>query len=201
MDCQERDEQMHRYLDEEMPVEERQEFEAHVASCAPCRERLQELGSGVSLLLHAEWVKAPHHFTETLMAHLQEMDPPKRNWRIPAVKFTGIAAAVLLVFSTGMMMATPEQFALQANDRSGLIVQDGKVIVPEGTQYNGDLLIQNGDVEVRGKVNGNVTAYNGKVLRMAGADISGETEEVDEALEKLAYYGKRLWDDITHWAQ
>ena len=192
---------MHRYLDEEMTVEERQEFEAHVAACSACRDQLQMLGAGVNLLINAEWVKAPPGFTESLMAQLKQVDPPRRNWRVPVMKYTGIAAALLLVLGTGMMMATPDQFALQATDRSGLIVQNGKVIVPEGTQYDGDLLIQNGDVEVRGKVNGNVTAYNGKVLRMAGADISGETEEVDEVMEKLVYYGKRLWNDVTTWAQ
>ena len=201
MYCQEREEQMHRYLDEEMTVEERLELEAHVAACSACRDQLQMLGAGVNLLINAEWVKAPPGFTESLMAQLKQVDPPRRNWRVRVMKYTGIAAALLLVLGTGMMMATPDQFALQATDRSGLIVQNGKVIVPEGTQYDGDLLIQNGDVEVRGKVNGNVTAYNGKVLRMAGADISGETEEVDEVMEKLVYYGKRLWNDVTNWAK
>ncbi|MGB8954011.1 MAG: zf-HC2 domain-containing protein [Tumebacillaceae bacterium] len=199
--CQEREEQMHRYLDEEMSVEERQEFETHVAACSACRDQLQMLGTGVNLLIRAEWVKAPPNFTEKLMAQLKQIDPPRRNWRVPVMKYAGIAAALLLVLGTGMMMATPDQFALQATDRSGLIVQNGKVIVPEGTQYDGDLLIQNGDVEVRGIVNGNVTAYNGRVLRMAGADISGETQEVDEVMEKMVYYGKRLWNDVTTWAQ
>ncbi|MGZ4123919.1 MAG: hypothetical protein ACXVOI_12035, partial [Tumebacillaceae bacterium] len=57
----------------------------------------------------------------------------------------------------------------------------------------------NGELEVRGKVNGNVIALNSKVKvdRALGADISGETEEVDQALEKLAYYGKELWNSIT----
>ena len=190
---------MHRYLDEEMSVEERQEFEAHVTACSACREQLQMLGTGINLLINADWVKSPPGFTESLMAQLKQIDPPRRNWRVPAMKYTGIAAALLLVLGAGMMMATPDQFALQATDRSGLIVQNGKVIVPEGTQYNGDLLIQNGDVEVRGKVNGNVTAYNGRVLRMAGADISGETQEVDQVMEKLVYYGRRFWQDVTNW--
>ncbi|MFD2170080.1 zf-HC2 domain-containing protein [Tumebacillus lipolyticus] len=196
MICQENNEELlHRYLDEELSVAERTELEAHVAACDKCLTHLKELGTVIQTLQGAEWHKAPSGFTEDLMAKLQQAKPPRRNWRVPIMKYSGIAAAVLLVFGLGVSIATPNQFALQADHTDGLIVADGKVIVPEGSEYNGNLVIQNGDIEVRGKVNGNVTALNGKVhlARAAGADISGEVSEVDEALEKFGYYVKELF--------
>lgn len=197
MSCQPMNEQMHRYLDDELDATERADFEAHIAACPDCRTHLSELGYVIQKLSLAEWMKAPSGFTEQLLDRLEQVAPPKRDWRAPVMKWSGIAAAVVLVFGMGLFAASPDEFALQAQHTEGLVVADGKVIVPEGSVYNGDLVIQNGDVEVRGKVNGNVTALNGQVVRMAGADISGETAEVDEALEKLVYYGKQLWNEWT----
>ncbi|HEU4965218.1 MAG TPA: zf-HC2 domain-containing protein [Bacilli bacterium] len=201
MSCQPMDERIHAYLDDELDATERTDFEAHIAACPDCRTHLSELGYAIQKLSQAEWLKAPTGFTESLMDRLQAEAPPKRDWRVPIMKWSGIAASVLLVFGLGLYAATPDQFALQAEDTQGLVVADGKVIVPEGSVYTGDLVIQNGDVEVRGKVNGNVTALNGRVVRMAGADISGETAEVDEAMEKLVYYGKQLWQEVTEWSR
>lgn len=190
-------ERMHQYLDEELTGAELEEFESHITTCADCQSELKELDSAMHQFAQTDWVKAPAGFTENLMEQLNAMHPPKRNWRVPIMKYTGVAAAVLLVFGLGVSITAPEKFALQADNTQGLVVADNKVIVPAGTEYNGDLVIQNGDVEVRGKVNGNVTTLNGRVYRMAGADISGETEEVDQAAEKVAYYAKRLWHDLA----
>jgi len=195
--CEDMNERIHRYLDEELEGTERAELEAHIKECGGCLTHLQEMGLSVQLVTQAEWVKAPAGFTEALWAQLDVQYPPKRNWRVPVMKYSGIAASVLLVFGLGAMWATPDHFALQAKNTSGLVVADGKVIVPAGQEYTGDLVIQNGDVEVRGKVNGNVTALNGKIYRAAGADISGEIEEVDEVIEKLFYYGKQLITEIA----
>nr|WP_236587713.1 zf-HC2 domain-containing protein [Tumebacillus amylolyticus] len=189
--------QIHQYLDEELSGPQREEFEAHIATCAECQGELKAMGGAIQLLTKAEWVKAPAGFTENLMAQLNTMHPPKRNWRVPIMKYTGVAAAVLLVFGLGVSLTAPSKFALQADNTQGLVVADNKVIVPAGTEYNGDITIENGDVEVRGKVNGNVTALNGKVYRTAGADISGETEEVDQAMEKIVFYAKRVWNGLV----
>ncbi|TCP57862.1 anti-sigma factor RsiW [Tumebacillus sp. BK434] len=199
MSCQEHSEELlHRYLDEEMSVAERTDFEAHLAACERCLTHFTEVGSTIQRLEGGEWHKAPAGFTESVLAKLEHVAPPRRNWRVPIMKYSGIAAAVLLVFGLGASFATPEEFALQANHTDGLIITDGKVIVPEGSEYNGDLVIQNGDIEVRGKVNGNVTALNGQVhlARSAGADISGEVAEVDEAFEKIGYYLKEIFRDL-----
>lgn len=200
MSCQEKSEELlHRYLDEDMSVAERTDFEAHLAACEHCLTHFTELGSAIQSLEGADWHKAPAGFTESVLAKLDHVAPPRRNWRVPIMKYSGIAAAVLLVFGLGASFATPEEFALQANHTDGLIVTDGKVIVPEGSEYNGDLVIQNGDIEVRGKVNGNVTALNGQVhlARAVGADVSGEVAEVDQALEKVGYYLKELWREVA----
>ncbi|WP_157729345.1 zf-HC2 domain-containing protein [Tumebacillus algifaecis] len=203
MSCHEHSEELlHRYLDEEMSVAERTEFEDHLITCDQCRPKLQGLGTAIQSLERLEWGKAPAGFTEDVMAKLAHVAPPRRNWRVPIMKYSGLAAAILLVFGLGVSLATPNKFALQANHTDGLIVTDGKVIVPEGSEYTGDLVIQNGDIEVRGKVNGNVTALNGKVhlSRAAGADISGEVAEVDEAFEKIGYYLKELFAEFAQFA-
>ena len=198
MSCNEHNEElMHRYLDEELDVTEREAFEAHIASCPQCLTHFQEIGEAIQEVMQVEWLKAPAGFTENLLDQLELQHPPRRNWRPLIMRYSGIAAAALLVFGLGFSYATPNEFALQADNTQGLVVENGKVIVPEGSEYQGDLVIQNGDVEVRGKVNGSVTALNGQIYRGASADISGETVVVDEAMERLAFYAKRVWNDVT----
>jgi hypothetical protein len=186
-------------LDEEMAVSERQSFEDHLASCSACMTELKEYGFAIQKVTTVEWMKTPADFTESLMSQINATYPQRRNWQVPLMKYTGIAAAVLLVFGTGLMMAQPRGFSLQAKNPEKLQMAGNKVIVPAGSVYNGDITITNGELEVRGKVNGNVVALNSKVQvdRALGADISGETEEVDQALEKLVYYGKELWHNMT----
>lgn len=198
MSCTEHyEELMHRYLDEEMDAAERERFEAHMASCPPCLTHFQLLGSAIQDAVQAEWLKAPPGFTENLLAKLDKEHPPRGNWRPQFMKYSGIAAAAVLVFGLGFSLATPDEFALTADNSQGLIVENGKVIVPEGSEYQGDLVIQNGDVEVRGRVNGSVTAVGGHIYRSATADISGETVVVDEALERMMFYVKRAWHEIS----
>jgi anti-sigma factor RsiW len=191
------EELMHQYLDEELDAAGRKEFEAHMASCPQCLAHFQELGSAIQEVMQADWLKAPPGFTENLLARLEREHPPRRNWRPAFMKYAGVASAAVLVFGLGFSFASPDEFSLQANNTQGLIVENGKVIVPEGSEYLGDLVIQNGDVEVRGKVRGSVTALNGHIYQSATADISGETVVVDEAMERLLFYAKRIWNEIT----
>lgn len=97
---------MHQYLEEEMDAAERERFEAHMASCPPCLTHFQLLGSAIQNVMQTEWLKCPPGFTENLLAKLDAEHPLRRNWQPMVMKYSGIAAAAVLVFGLGFSLAT-----------------------------------------------------------------------------------------------
>jgi len=67
-----------------------------------------------------------------------------------------------------------------------LQVEGQTVIVPEGKTVKGDIVVKNGDIVVKGAVDGNITVINGKYMAST-ANVTGQIEEVDEVFEWLWY--------------
>ena len=67
-----------------------------------------------------------------------------------------------------------------------LQVEGQTVIVPKGETVKGDIVVKNGDIVVKGEVDGDITVINGKYMAST-ANVTGQIEEVDEAFEWLWY--------------
>ncbi len=198
MECQEVKVLIHALLDNELDPHTQSQVETHLAACPDCRIQYKELGMVVQQLSNADWHKAPADFTENLLTVMQSQHLQRRNWRVPLVKWAGIVAAAIFVFSLGVWWALPNHFSVQANPSSGLIVNGSQVIVPKGQEHDGDLIIHNGDVVVEGKVKGDIITMNGQIYKQAGADISGKTQEINETFEILGYYLDKIWRTMTN---
>lgn len=196
MTCGDIRKKMHMFLDDELGQAPREEVGAHIAVCPSCRRHYKGLGLVVQKLSAAEWYKAPAGFTENLLEKMEREHVARRNWRVPVARWTGIAAAVAIVFSLGVWWSAPGHFSVTASSSEGLVFEENRVIVPKGREYKGNLVIQNGDVVVEGKVDGDVIALNGQVHKQAGADISGKTEEINETLHIVGFYLDRFWDSL-----
>lgn len=198
MHCNDASMYLHNLLDDALDEPLRQRVEEHIANCAACRQHYTELGLVVQRLSHADWHKAPANFTENLMARMERDQLTRNNWRVPIVRWTGIAAAAAFVFALGVWWSAPGKLTVESGQVNQLIIDGKQVIVPEGYDHKGDLVVQNGNILVKGKVEGNITAINGQIYEQAGADISGHVQEINESLHIITYYVRQFWTMVMN---
>jgi predicted acyltransferase (DUF342 family) len=82
---------------------------------------------------------------------------------------------------------------LTANQPEKLQVDQSKhrVIVPENSEIDGDIIVRNADIAVEGKVSGNVIAIDGQIYLASTGYITGEKQEIDQAVEWAWFQMKR----------
>ncbi len=108
------------------------------------------------------------------------------------------AASLFLLLMTGSIFASfneDQRFAV--TKQPNLIVDGERVIVPAGKTVEGDVVVQNGDIFIKGQVNGNVTVINGEKYMAAAGKVTGQIEEIDQAFEWLWYKIKDIGKSIV----
>lgn len=181
-------EYMHDYLDEDITPENEEVLRNHLLTCVECRDYFHEMKKAVALVQSTAHIKAPDHFTERVIAQL-----PKEKKQVGAKRWFQqhpflTAASLFILLMTGSMFASfneDQRFAV--TKQPNLIVEGETVIVPAGETIRGDIVVQNGDILIKGQVEGNVTVINGKQYMAAAGNVTGQIEEIDQAFEWLWY--------------
>ncbi|MFT9850065.1 zf-HC2 domain-containing protein [Aneurinibacillus sp. REN35] len=204
MACQDHVRLMHHYLDEEATKEEEMQLRAHIATCQDCKRHLQEIKKTIAFVQSLSHTKAPEGFTERVMASL----PKKKNKvsffdrikRHPLL----VAASLFVVLMAGSMMSfwTEGQgrFEFSAPQSQSVRVDEDRhmVIVPTGKTVEGDIVVRNGNIQIDGEVKGNVVAIDGEIYAASTAHITGEVQEIHEAVEWVWYNLKKVFNSIVN---
>jgi len=200
MACGENDHDLHLFLDEELDETGRNQVREHLAECVDCRNHVRHIRTVETAVSRADWLEVSEDFTSRLMIRLEKDFPRRRllSWRkytIPAA-----VAVVLLGFVAGTWLSVPSQAVVlgKTTQADSVVIKGGEVVIPRNTTIKGHLTVENAIVRVYGRVNGDVTALNGKILMASGGDITGKKQEVNGALQWIAYYAKRFWNAIVH---
>ena len=189
---------MHEYLDGDLTKEDERLLTAHLEECEDCQKHFRELNRTITLIQSAERFEAPADFTANVMKNL-----PTEKKRVKYMRWfkmhpilTAAAIFFTLMFS-GIFFAWEQDNQLVVSKPEDLIIEGNTVIVPEGVVIEGDLLVKNGDLLVKGTVDGDVTLVNGKLIEEDPLDnselmasvgqINGEFEYVDQAFDWLWY--------------
>ncbi|MDB5085089.1 MAG: hypothetical protein JWN30_1975 [Bacilli bacterium] len=195
MECSDIKASMHDFLDDDVEVPVRIAMEEHIRHCIPCRQHFTELVQVVRRLDTMEWVKGPTDFTAQVLDRLPAPAvriAPAKDWRYPLMRGIGIAASVVMCIGFGLWWAAPHEFLVSASNSQALVISKGEVQVPKGQVYKGDLIIQNGDALIDGTVDGSVTTLGGHIYEEAGADITGDRQEVVQAYQWFNYYFNKM---------
>ncbi|MFG6150599.1 zf-HC2 domain-containing protein [Halobacillus sp. B23F22_1] len=198
---------MHKYLDGELQKEEERRLRDHLQACPSCQNHFHELKRSIVLIKDTGAISAPSNFTATVMANLPK--EKKRHHFIRKLQrhpiFTAAAIFFVLMFSSIFSMWNQDQ-QVTVSKQENLIIQDNTVIVPEDVTVDGDLVVRNGDLKVKGKIDGDITLINGDFVTddpendLNGenyrAYASGEVNEVNQIFEWMWYHTKNFVSDI-----
>jgi anti-sigma factor RsiW len=190
---------MHEYLDGNMPLTEAKKFEAHVQECPECERHLQELKKTVAIVQSASHFEAPEGLTKEVMNQLPKQNQPQKwqNW-LRRHPFLITAAAFFLVFLLSLSAGFGGEEEIMVKGDGHFIVDESRkvVIIPEGSTIQGDLLIRNGNVEVNGEIEGDITVIHGEHLQASTARIAGDIEEINDTMEWLWYEIKEFAREV-----
>lgn len=192
---------MHKVLDQEADEKEKHDLMAHLGNCHDCREHFEQLKKTITIVQGASPGSAPEHLKGNILHQL----PPKgwtsfiRRWLQRHLLVTSVALFLILIGAYLLMLwAAPQRVSI---DGDGHVKQaEDRVVVPKSEVIHGDLTVQNGDLEIKGKVAGNVTVINGQPHLASGGQVSGRIKEVNQMWEWTAYQLKHLVSGFS-WLQ
>ncbi|WP_400164614.1 zf-HC2 domain-containing protein [Brevibacillus sp. TJ4] len=202
MECREMVVLIHEWLDGETDELSNQRLQNHLKTCETCRQHLHELQRVVAFVQSASHIHVSSDFTARVLAKLPA--PSKKtlfsSWLRNHPFLT--AAAVFLVLMAGSVSANwyDRNDTLQVSsselDKLKIDRERNVVVVPAGTQIDGDLVVRNGNVEVQGEVLGNVVAIEGKVFVASTAQVVGSTESIEAIVDWIWYEVKNIGNDL-----
>ncbi|RKQ29055.1 anti-sigma factor [Oceanobacillus halophilus] len=197
---------MHKYLDGDLLKEEEVTLRNHLENCEECQSHFHELKRTLTLIQSAENIKAPSNFTENVMKNLPSENKgfKYKRWFKAHPVLTAAAIFFILMFS-GVFTQWNQDSELVVSKQENLIIQGDTVIVPEDVTVEGDLLVKNGKLIIKGTIDGDVTIINGELvdeelngegLMASVGEVNGELHTVDKMFEWLWYHTKNLFQSI-----
>jgi len=197
MDCKQATRYIHEYLDEEISEQHEMQLDEHLLHCVDCKQRFRALQQTVAFVQSASHIYAPLNFTDRVLAAL-----PKESYghiwkrRMRRHPFL-VAASLFVLIMTGSLVSVwneDHQFQLTSDQLNKIQIDEvtRKVIVPANSVVNGDIVVRNADIDVNGHVHGNVTAIDGSIYLASTGSITGEREEIHQAVEWVWYNMKRI---------
>lgn len=197
---------MHKYLDGELTKEEEGHLRSHLQSCEACQRHFHELKRTITLINSTEHISASENFTKNVMRNLpkEKKRVGYRRW-FKAHPIVTAAAIFFLFMFGGVFSAWNQEGQVTVSKQQGLIIQESTVIVPEGVTVEGDLVVKNGDLEIKGTVDGDVVLINGKylneelkgdALKASAGGISGDLKQVNQVFEWVWYQMKNIAESV-----
>lgn len=189
MNCKEAIPMIHEYLDGDLQGSGFVELNKHLSACRECKRHFAQLEQAESLVFTMAKTKVSDGLTERIMLSLPQ--PKKKAWlqwvkRHPAAS---VAATFFLIMMSSFFSLWNQDtdLVVKGADLEQVIIKGDTVIVPAGRIMNGNLIVENGRLQVDGEVQGNLVVIDGSLNLASTAYISGEVTKVNQALDWLWY--------------
>ncbi|WP_411345121.1 zf-HC2 domain-containing protein [Paenibacillus sp. WLX1005] len=201
MDCKLAVTYMHEYLDGDLPDEQADELNQHMAECSECRAAFKELEQ-TELLLFAVNHRKPPVSDELTDRIMQSLPKPKKKsawvtWLKHHPALTAAAAFFIILLGTLPLWDEGPEMIVKGQSLDQVVIEGNTVIVPEGKTIAGNLTIEKGQARIYGDVEGNVTVIDGSVFQASTAHISGQVQTIDQAVGWLWYKISTAFSDVA----
>ena len=91
------------YLDKELKLGEKTEFEAHMQGCNLCSQALEEMRSLHASFSTTQRHQAPYGFATRVMARTRELEKQQTPWHVPLIMRFAEAVVLLVVITAGIL--------------------------------------------------------------------------------------------------
>jgi anti-sigma factor RsiW len=188
LDCKEALPLIHEYMDGSLGRSEAASLNSHLTACPTCKMRLKQLERVEALILSWPRVETPQGLTERIMNALPRVKQRSR-WKLWVKKHPAISvAAVFVLVMTGSFMSMwneNSELMVKGKDLQSVVIEGNTVYVPAGKTVAGNIMVENGKLQVDGDIEGNIVVIQGSVNLASTAHISGQITQIDEAFSWL----------------
>jgi anti-sigma factor RsiW len=188
---------MHEYLDDEITPEQERVLREHLQCCKECESLFNELKKTVAFVKSISTMQAPDNFTANVLSRLPK--EKRRIWMQRWMKNHPLLAAASLFFilMMGSLFSTWNQDKdFSVSKQKNLVVRNNTVIVPKGETVIGDVIVRNGNLDIEGEVQGDVTVINGEKYLASAGHVTGQIDEVNEVFDWIWYHIKKTTQDV-----
>ncbi|MGB2991193.1 MAG: anti-sigma factor [Paenisporosarcina sp.] len=188
---------MHEHLDGDISREHELELQTHLTSCTACQQHMHELSKVAVFVQSTSHMTAPSGFVEGVIARM-----PKETSKVGMKRWfhshplLTAAALFMILMSASLFSSFNDDQQFSFTKQPNIVVEGERVIVPAGETVNGDLVVKNGDLQIDGEVNGDVTIINGTQYMASTANVTGDIEEINQVFDWLWYKIKSGTKDI-----
>ena len=188
---------MHEHLDGDISREHELELQAHLTSCTACQQHMHELSKVAVFVQSTSHMTAPSGFVEGVIARMPKETSKvgMKRWLHSHPLLTA-AALFMILMSASLFSSFNDDQQFSFTKQPNIVVEGERVIVPAGETVNGDLVVKNGDLQIDGDVNGDVTIINGTQYMASTANVTGDIEEINQVFDWLWYKIKSGTKDI-----
>lgn len=204
MECKVAINYIHQYLDGDLEIDQYKLLQEHMQECVACRAQFEQLEK-VDALMHVSLASTrkqvplnaedASRLTSTIMSQLPKKRTTQSKTRFVRwlYRYPGLTAAAMFVIIMFISMFSSwgqdEKLVITGSqgDLQYVVIEGNTVIVPEGVQLSGDLVVENGIVEVKGAVSGDVTVIDGQMVLASTGYIAGQSKTIDQALDWIWY--------------
>lgn len=173
-----------------------QKLQAHLADCSSCHTLMDEWIKTEAMIKTMPSSEPSAALAEHVMKHIPSSMPYRRRWVERARRRPALTAAVIflliMMVSVFAMNQPHDELVVKGANLDQIEIQGNRVVVPEGKIVQGNLIVENGIVEVQGQVDGNVTIIDGKFQLASTASISGKVTNINQWID-------RFWYTIYEW--
>lgn len=201
MNCKQANPLIHEYLDATLEGPELTELQQHLLDCPECRNVLRGLEQADACLLIAPQPPIiSDGFTDRIMVALPRRSKSTafKRWikRHPAIS---VAAVFVLVMMSSFVSLwdSENDLVVKGNDLENVIIHGDVVTVPEGQTVHGNLFVENGQMEVFGRIDGNLVVLDGSIFTASTANIAGQVTNVNETIDRFWFKVKEFMSGFS----